>query len=174
MKFWKDDDFEEKNEVNLLNKEEVWEDSAEEEEVEEVIPDQKSILHADTKVIGDISCDSNLAVFGYVKGSITCKYNLTLESKVDAQIDAGSVDLKGADVTGNITCKRELVVNNESVITGDIKAGDCTLDGKVKGNIVVDNSIHIQKNAVIDGDITAKEISLLQGARINGKLTMVD
>lgn len=170
MKFWNDKE----NDLEFEVEETVYEETEEvvEEEVEEIIPDQQSVLHDDTHVVGDIQCDSNLAVYGYVKGSINCKYNLKLQSKVDAEISAGSIDLAGAEVNGNITCRKELKINNESVITGDINAGDCVIDGTVKGNIVVANSIHIQKNAVVDGDITAKEISLLRGARINGKLTM--
>lgn len=141
-------------------------------EKEEVIPKEESILYADVIVNGDISTQSNLSVFGQVNGSIDCKYNLRIESSVNANITAGSVNLHNATVTGDVVCKKEVAIDSASVVKGNIEAESCVLDGKITGNITVKDSLHIQKNAYISGDIIAGQLSVLQGARIEGRVTM--
>lgn len=180
MLFWTEEDFQEEEEKNLLDSSEAFipnlddfnNKNLENKVEEEIIPEEKSVLQKDVKLIGDISCKSNLVIHGFVKGSVDCKYDLRIESKVEADLKAGSISLIGAEVNGAVDCRKEIMINNESVVNGNISCGECTVDGTVTGNIIVDNAIHIQKNAVIEGDITAREISLLQGARINGKINM--
>ena len=166
-------------EMNLMDQMALEEDVKEEIEEDEFershsqnVPSEVSVLHADVVIEGNIKSLSNLSVFGKVKGDIDCQYNLKIESCVKGEVKGGNIDLKSAQIEGNIICQHDLRIDNDTVIKGHIVAENCILDGEVTGNVAVSGSLHIQKNAVVHGDLSAKTISVLQGAKISGAVTM--
>jgi cytoskeletal protein CcmA (bactofilin family) len=93
-----------------------------------------------------------------------------------------SVILSGTNVTGNVDCDGDILIDGtlrgslraerltvglEGVIEGDVSAGEVTVRGAVKGPIHA-RHIHLESGAEVEGDITTTTIAIDTGARLTG------
>lgn len=81
-----------------------------------------------------------------------------VKCKGQAQIDG--------EVHGDIEC-RELVVGPEGRVTGDIKADDVVIHGRVEGSIT-GARVALRSTASVDGDIFHHGLSIEMGAAFTG------
>ncbi len=152
--------------VELLEENEIFDES-------EAIPVEESVILEDVSIVGDVSSKTNLTVYGYIKGSVDCKYKLHVQGKLDATISAGCIEFVGAQINGPVECADEILIAEKTVVYGDIVCGSsCILDGTVYGNITVTGSVEVRSNAIIEGNIIYETISLMEGAQINGMLNV--
>ncbi len=90
---------------------------------------------------GEISGDEDLVVQGTVKGKISLKQSLFVESSgvVEADIDTQNVEISGS-VTGNILASDKVELKSDGRMVGDIKAPRILIaDGATfKGNVDMD------------------------------------
>jgi len=63
-------------------------------------------------------------------------------------------------------------VDENSIVEGNIEAGDLVCSGTVRGNSDVANNISLNASAKIIGDIITDTMSMERGASISGSLTM--
>jgi cytoskeletal protein CcmA (bactofilin family) len=93
-----------------------------------------------------------------------------------------SVILSGTNVTGNVYCEGDILIDGtlrgslraqrltvglEGVIEGDVSADEVTVRGAVKGPIHA-RHIHLESGAEVEGDITTTTIAIDTGARLTG------
>jgi cytoskeletal protein CcmA (bactofilin family) len=93
-----------------------------------------------------------------------------------------SVILSGTNVTGNVDCDGDILIDGtlrgslraqrltvglEGVIEGDVSADEVTVRGAVKGPIHA-RHIHLESGAEVEGDITTTTIAIDTGARLTG------
>jgi cytoskeletal protein CcmA (bactofilin family) len=93
-----------------------------------------------------------------------------------------SVILSGTNVTGNVDCDGDILIDGtlrgslraqrltvglEGVIEGDVTADEVTVRGAVKGPIHA-RHIHLESGAEVEGDITTTTIAIDTGARLTG------
>jgi len=83
----------------------------------------------------------------------------------------GNVRIDGI-VKGNITTEGNLILGEQSEITGDATARNITLSGKFKGKLNSSEKIIIEKTAELEGDLIAKVLVIQEGAKFNGKSNM--
>ena len=92
-------------------------------------------------VDGEISGDEDLVIHGTVKGKITLKESLFIESSgvVEADIDTQSLEVAGK-VTGNISAGEKVELKSDCRVVGDIKAPRILIaDGAAfKGSVDMD------------------------------------
>ena len=69
--------------------------------------------------------------------------------------------------------KGNVVVGSKSVVIGDIKAKNLTVDGNVKGDIEADGYLHISGDACQVGEVSVKEITIAQGANVIGNINIM-
>jgi cytoskeletal protein CcmA (bactofilin family) len=89
-------------------------------------------------------------------------------------IKGANVDLSACTVQGNIIASGVLNVDCDSVLIGDIKAENLTINGKLKGNAQIRNMITCQSEALILGNVTAAVASINEGAKLQGSMQIVN
>ena len=83
-----------------------------------------------------------------VKGNLTEKEGITIDSEIDGDINADSVE-----------------INELANIKGNIKSTSAIISGKVRGNINSEK-VHISSTGNVDGAITQKTLSIAEGATL--------
>ncbi|MCL2011601.1 MAG: polymer-forming cytoskeletal protein [Cystobacterineae bacterium] len=100
-----------------------------------------TIIGSSIVIDGEISGDEDLVIQGTVKGRISLKESLYVESSgiVEADIDTQNVEIAGR-VTGNIVASDKVELKADCRVIGDIKSPRILIaDGAAfKGNVDMD------------------------------------
>lgn len=94
--------------------------------------------------------------------------NLKIKGSVSGE---GSVIILGS-FEGEFDLRGRLKVAQGARIKGDIKATDIYVNGDIEGAITASEKIHLDNTARIKGGIATPRLSVLEGARFDGKLQM--
>jgi len=79
----------------------------------------KSLLAADLRVTGDISCDGSIEVLGAVDGTLTARTLLVgAEGRVNGTVSAETIEVKGR-LDGRISCA-SLTLRGTAQVTADV------------------------------------------------------
>jgi len=141
-----------------------------------IADEQKNItvISPGTTITGDIKSDSNIEMLGTMTGGIRTSGNVKINGKQVGDVQGSGIDLFACTVRGSLNAADEVNVDSDSVIVGDIKCGNLTIDGKMKGNVHVMGNVCCQGNSVIIGDITSTTITISSGAKLKGKVEISD
>jgi cytoskeletal protein CcmA (bactofilin family) len=93
-----------------------------------------------------------------IKGEITAQEPLTIAGEV-----IGTIDVSGHPLT----------VTESAVIEADVIAKTIVISGTVSGTLNAEGSIVVEKTAMLEGDVSAPNITLHDGATVNGRLDIV-
>ena len=100
-----------------------------------------TVIGSSLIIDGEISGDEDLVIQGTVKGKITLKESLFVESSgvVEADIETQNVEIAGL-VTGNIAATDKVELKSDCRVVGDVKAPRILIaDGaSFKGNVDMD------------------------------------
>ncbi|MDR0346934.1 MAG: polymer-forming cytoskeletal protein [Coriobacteriales bacterium] len=143
----------------------------EEEPVEKGI----SVITREATVLGDIITEGHIDIVGRVKGNIDAKGDVAIHGIVRGDIDGSKIGLYSCRVKGNLNAGLGVIVDDTSIIGGDVKTKNIIFDGKVKGNIDADNVVVLRSHSYCLGDVSAASLAVEPGAILNGKVrTLVD
>ncbi len=104
-----------------------------------------SLFAANTSILGDLEFEDGLKVNGLIRGNITHK--------------PGSTSL--------------LALSAEGRVEGNVSSFDALIDGTIVGNLVVEHLLELHSNARVTGNITYHQLSMENGASVDGTLTKV-
>lgn len=76
------------------------------------------------------------------------------------------------EVSGTVHTLANLSVGPDAKITASVAATNAVVAGKIRGNIVIEERLDLLESSVISGDVEAKILSVVPGAKINGKISM--
>lgn len=130
--------------------------------------EQTMVITEDTAILGSISTDSSLDIFGSIEGDIFCKGKLSISGKVKGNSHADEVMINAQRTEGNVECTGVVKIGQGSVVIGDINAGAAVIAGAVKGTLDVKGPVILDSTAVIKGNIKAKSVQLINGAVLEG------
>ncbi|HML38077.1 MAG TPA: polymer-forming cytoskeletal protein [Bacillota bacterium] len=143
---------------------------------ENIVPIQEStpvtVISRTMAIVGEITSTGNIDVYGDVKGSIQTDGDIKATGKIVGNMKGGSFTLNGCTVQGNITAMGSVTVGSNTVIVGDIIADSIKLNGKVKGNLTVSKMAEFLENALLAGDVQSQTISMSQGAKLHGNVSV--
>ena len=88
-----------------------------------------------------------------IKGSIKFQNELTVDGKIEGEINSAGI----------------LTVGENSEIKGEIKTKSVTVYGKVHGNITVEDRCELKGRASLYGDLKATRLVIEEGATFVGK-----
>ncbi|MBW7572025.1 bactofilin family protein [Caproiciproducens faecalis] len=131
---------------------------------------QTTVISKGTVITGDIKSEGNLEVYGTVTGGITTSGNIKINGKQIGDIQGSSITLSACTVRGNITATEDMNIDSDSVVIGDVRTKNLTINGRLQGNIQAKNSIVCQSNAIVIGDLKAGTVTVNNGAKLQGKL----
>lgn len=138
------------------------------------LPDNTTVISPGTVIVGDIKSDSDIEMLGTVTGNINTTGNVKITGKQIGDVQCTNIDLSACQVRGSLSTSENISIDSDSVIVGDIKCGNLSVDGKLKGNIHAMGNVSCQSNSVIIGDITSTTISVSGGAKLCGKMEISD
>jgi cytoskeletal protein CcmA (bactofilin family) len=75
-------------------------------------------------------------------------------------------------VSGEITARGLLVVDDEAVVNADIDASRVIIRGFVKGDVTAAEKVEVTLSGRLEGNVTAPEIFMESGCTFNGRCTM--
>ncbi len=100
-----------------------------------------TVIGSSIVIDGEISGDEDLVIQGTVKGKISLKESLYVESSgvIEADIETANVEVSG-QVTGNIAASDKVELKTDCKVVGDIRAPRILIaDGAAfKGNVDMD------------------------------------
>ena len=135
-----------------------------------VRPMETSIISAGTTISGQIRSQGHLEILGSVDGSAEAAGNIKLHGKFLGNVSGNNIFVNACLVQGNLTAARQITVDGNSAILGDIVAEEVTFNGNIKGNITATRSVSFETRSYITGDVTSQVISMKQGSVINGNI----
>lgn len=127
-----------------------------------------TVISEGTSLFGDIRSEGDVEVRGKLKGNLEATGRVRVTGKVLGDVKGDSVVLIGCAIQGNITAAASVKMDKDTIVVGDIVAGDLVTDGKVKGSVQVERSAAFQSSAVLAGNVTASLVSMCEGAKVQG------
>lgn len=134
------------------------------------IPGPATVISKGTVIIGKITSDTNIELFGSLKGNVETTENLKLCGKLLGDAKGSTIDLVSCQMQGNISSSDNINIDSESIVIGNISAESIILDGKVKGNLNIKKNAIIKDKATLLGNINAEAITISDGAELQGEI----
>jgi cytoskeletal protein CcmA (bactofilin family) len=129
-----------------------------------------SVITREATVLGDIITEGHIDVVGRVKGNIDAKGDIAIHGIVRGDVGGEKIGLYNCRVKGNLESWLGVIVDEGSIIGGDVKTKNIILDGKVKGNIDAENVVVLRSHSYCLGDVSAASLAVEPGAILNGKV----
>jgi cytoskeletal protein CcmA (bactofilin family) len=141
-----------------------------------VVPIQEdtpaTVISRSMVIVGEITSSGDIDLYGDVKGSVKTDGDIKATGKIVGDMAGGSFTLNGCTIQGNITAKGSVTIGLNTVIVGDIIADSIKLNGKVKGNLTIAKMSEFLENALLVGDVHSQTISMSQGAKLHGNVSV--
>ncbi len=83
----------------------------------------------------------------------------------------GNIQINGK-VKGTIATKSDIVVGEQAMIDGSVKAKNVLITGTVQGNIETSDDLEISPTGKVFGDLATKNLIIKKGATFSGKSMM--
>ena len=90
---------------------------------------------------------------------------------IEGNITSPSSTRLDGTVKGNINGKGTLIIGEKGIVSGEVKASEVIVHGKVEGNVYSDKLI-IKSGGAINGDVSSKSLIIEDGGVYNGKCIM--
>ncbi len=129
-----------------------------------------SVIRADATVFGDVTTSAPLQMNGKVIGNITCNEHLQVYGDVDGSVKCTSLEVRGCQIVGPISCEQDVFVDEKAKIQGDCWNSSIALQGVIYGNIYAKEKIRLYATAEVYGNVTGRNIVIDDGAAIQGNI----
>lgn len=133
----------------------------------------QTIIGKTVIVEGNVRTSTPLIVLGEVTGNITSTADLKIEGKVGGTIQGNNIQLSQCEVHDNITASNQVVLSQNAVINGNIKADAVISDGVINGNVDA-QVVNLTGLSRTTGDVTCKNIRIGEGAAVKGKVETLE
>ncbi len=78
----------------------------------------------------------------------------------------------GGKVDGEIVSEGLLIIEEEALISADVKAEDIVIQGHLRGTVEAHGKVELSPSCVYEGDIITPVLVVQEGAQFNGRTTM--
>lgn len=134
--------------------------------------DPATVISRTMVIVGEITSTGDIDIYGDVKGTVKTEGDIKATGKVVGDMAGKSFTLNGCTIQGNITAKGSVTIGLNTVVVGDIIAESIKLNGKVKGNLTISRMSEFLENALLAGDVRSQTISMNQGAKLHGNVSV--
>ena len=133
---------------------------------------EEAVIPKDMVITGNINTKSNMKIMGSIIGDVECEGNIFLLGNIKGNVSAGNLSICKGGLTGDAFVKADAVVEEDSVMIGNITAQNIYTNAKIEGQLKATGTVELKENASIQGDITAGTISMNAGAKIKGMVNI--
>ena len=123
---------------------------------------------------GSLMGSADTEIHGRITGDISIEGRLYLGAKanVSGNVRAISCQIEG-NVEGKVECSDEVQIGASGRLHADLLAGKrIFLAGQVYGNVATPGALKLASTCRVDGDVRARNLSMDEGASLNGKCIM--
>ena len=92
--------------------------------------------------------------------------------KFNGELTADEDLLIQGRIEGSIRHTSSLTIGESGHIKADVRAEYIVVEGRVEGDLKGSKCVKIRESAKIDGNIVSPNVSLVEGAKFNGKIDM--
>ena len=131
-----------------------------------------TVISRSMVIVGEITSSGDIDVYGDVKGSVKTDGDIKATGKIIGDLSGNNFTLNGCTVQGNIIAKGNVMIGLNTVVVGDITAENIKINGKVKGNLSIAKMSEFQESALLAGDVHSQTISMSQGAKLHGNVSV--
>ncbi len=131
-----------------------------------------TVISRSMVIVGEITSSGAIDIYGDVKGSVKTDGDIKATGKIVGDLTGNSFTLNGCTIQGNITAQGHVNIGTNTVVVGDIVADSIKLNGKVKGNLTIAKMSEFLENALLAGDVRSQTISMSQGAKLHGNVSV--
>ncbi len=125
-----------------------------------------------TSMEGTLRSDSDVEICGDFKGEIASDGKVTIHANTTSSIAAAELVLLGCTLNGDAMVGGDVSIDDQSSVTGNIRAANIVCSGIIRGNLNVQGNITLTENAQIFGDIKTGTLAMARGAKVSGKIDM--
>lgn len=133
-------------------------------------PTWETVITQDVIIEGNIISHSNLRILGKVEGNVNCEGTVVLTGNVNGDLSANSLKFQTGSIHGNITVNEDMLVEKQTMVIGDVRAGNAVFGGKAEGSFLVRENLELRETASVVGNIKATGIVMYNGSRVRGML----
>lgn len=123
-------------------------------------------------IVGEITSSGDIDIYGDVKGTVKTDGDIKATGKIVGDLTGSSFTLNGCTIQGNIVAQGNITIGVNTVVVGDITAENIKINGKVKGNLTIGKMSEFLENALLVGDVHSQTISMSQGAKLHGNVSV--
>lgn len=127
-----------------------------------------SVLQEGIVINGTVTCDHNLTIFGTINGDIICEGKIIIYGSVKGNLDCNSLEIESAHLVGDVTCKDEVLIQENSVLNGNVSSSSFIHKGHLSGDATVSNCSTFTASSIMVGNLETNEIEITKGSVING------
>lgn len=131
-----------------------------------------TVISRSMVIVGEINSSGDIDIYGDVKGSVKTDGNIKATGKIVGDLSGNGFTLNGCTVQGNIMALGHVSIGSNTIVVGDIIADSIKLNGKVKGNLTIAKMSEFLENALLAGDVRSQTISMSQGAKLHGNVSI--
>jgi cytoskeletal protein CcmA (bactofilin family) len=73
-------------------------------------------------------------------------------------------------IRGNVDCSARMIIGKDARIEGNVKTKQASIAGSFLGELEVLEQLSLSGTANVDGTVSAKELSVEDGAMLNGNI----
>ncbi|MCX6112398.1 MAG: polymer-forming cytoskeletal protein [Proteobacteria bacterium] len=97
---------------------------------------------------------------------------ISLTSYFSGDFSFGKYTRIEGKIDGNIKSSGLLIIGEQALVNADISGSLIVIYGTVTGDITAERNILIQSTANVSGNIKAPAVTIMDGAKINGQISM--
>ncbi len=129
-------------------------------------------LASGTMLRGILTARGDVEIAGEFEGEIIAKGKVTIHSDITSKVTAMGLSLVGSNLTGDVDVSGDVTINDQSSITGNVRAENLSCSGRIKGDLDIQDNLVLEGSAEIDGSISADTMAVARGAKITGSVEM--
>ncbi len=134
----------------------------------------KAVIPPDMVITGNIISSSDIMIFGKVVGDVQCDGNISLLGSIEGNVSTGSLTIHRGTLMGDVEVRENAVLEQEAVLKGNLIAQSVRTNAGSEGDLLASGSVELQADALVQGDITAGRLSVANGARIRGRVSVAE
>ena len=95
-----------------------------------------------------------------------------VKGKVTGNLNGKNIELLAGNVFGNISAQKDIHLDHQSLVIGNISAENVEAGGRIKGDLKIKSKTRLVSGVMLVGNVKTDAISLEEGARISGSIEM--
>ena len=137
-------------------------------------PSTVTYLAPGVELEGKMKATGDVEVAGDFKGEIVTEGSVIIRNAIDATITATGLQVLGSTLNGETHVSGQVMLDESSVVNGDIYAGNMVCSAIVNGNLYIDGDLTLDAHARVKGNVSTTNLTMARGAKIVGHIDMKD